>query len=72
MHGVNDNVVFAQINNRIVYLDLNFTDIDNNTPLGIDAFKPYDVDSIPSCGLWPRDAKKNSERNLQYYTIGYD
>ncbi len=72
MLGVNDQIVFTRLQNKNLYMDLNFCDIDDNTPLGIDNFKTYCIDSIPNGGLLPRDAKKNSKRNLSYYTIGYD
>ena len=72
MLGVNDQIVFTSQQGQNLYLDLIFTDVDDNSPLGIDNFRTYSVDSIPNYGLLPRDAKKNSKRNLSYYTIDYD
>lgn len=71
VQGVNDQIFFTCSQNQILYIDLNTLDVDDGTIVGIKDFKPYDIDSLPECGLLPRNAQQNSKKNMRYYLIGY-
>ena len=71
--GVNDQIVFTNINGVNEFLDLNEIELNmvNMEKLDVSMFKRFDVDTISNCTFLPRNPKQNSKRNLRYWGIGY-